>query len=206
MRTTTRISSRKTKETSRGSVERRFLFFVKVANWSLLVCLNCAVLLRSRKRRIRLSVGLCLRRVTLPSAAKSPKRRPRRSPLGNPPSKKICTNSIFGTCSLKWRILCHAAAPAAKHSKTAFSLECLVFVWFAVCFCTSGVCLNRQDNHRAGRENPKRDKRPSLCRLWEEGFLKGRRGIETPSPLLRPLGTLGRAKVPRRRQNTVANS
>ena len=99
-------------------------------------------------------------------------------------------------------------------------------MWYVLCFCTAGVCLNRQDNHRAGRENPKRDRRPSsparrqalteptersealgrsVCRLREEGFLKGRRGIETPSPLLRPLGTLGRAKVPRRRQNTRSN-
>ena len=106
-------------------------------------------------------------------------------------------------------------------------MECLVIMWYAVYCRTSVVCSNRQDDHRAGRENPKRDWRPSsparrqalteptersealgrsVCRLWEEGFLKGRRGIETPSPLLRLLGTLGRAKVPRRRQNTVANS
>ena len=48
---------------------------------------------------------------------------------------------------------------------------------------------NRQDSQRAGGENPKRGRRPSLCRFRVEGFLKGRRGIETLSPLMRAFGT-----------------
>ena len=113
---------------------------------------------------------------------KVPKNSPKAFPLGYLPFRE--QNCSCGTFSLRRRCSCPAAAPADQNSKHCVSLGVPRFcVESQLSAAPRELVGNRQDNQRTGGENPKRGLRPSLCRFRSEGFLKGRGGIETSSPL-----------------------
>ena len=114
-----------------------------------------------------------------PKVTKSP---PKAFPLGYLPFRE--QNCSCGTFPSRRRCSCPAAASANQNSKHCVSLGVPRFcVESQLSAAPRELVGNRQDNQRTGGENLKRGLRPSLCRFRSEGFLKGRGGIESSSPL-----------------------